>query len=72
MSTTTKLELKFFDSEGQVITHNYNYADAESSASDVASFATAIINNKDIYAKPPQGIKSAQFVTTTKNEIDLP
>jgi hypothetical protein len=53
------------------LSFSFPYADSTAEATDVKALATAMITNKAIYAEPPVSVVGAEFVTTSKSDIDL-
>ena len=71
MATTYRLILKYKDTSGSTITHNWSYAKSSPASSDVKDLMETTISNGDIFAKVPITKVSAEIEATTLTEINI-
>ena len=71
MATTSKLSMKFADSNGDTVNMNYNHAKSDVSNANVRTLMDGIVANGAIFVKVPTIVKSANVITTESREVDL-
>ena len=70
-STVTRLAMTFEDASGDDFTMNYNYADSSATGQKVKNLMLGMITYGSIFQRVPTVKKSAQFITTTKADVDI-
>ena len=60
-----------FDGSDKKVSLTFPYANASAGAAPVKALMQGIVANGEIYAEPPLGLSSAQFVINTVVPVDL-
>ena len=69
-TSTTVLRCTFKDATSKDMSINFKYADKTKSA-QVRAFMDTILANNSIYTSVPTSIVSAEYITTTSEDISL-
>lgn len=70
MSSTVRLVLTM-ESSGTDRNFSYNYADAETTTTQVKALGAALIDNGSFFEYPPTALKAAKLITTTTSEYNI-